>query len=52
MIIEKKFSLAHLQVYGCKAYPLIKQIPKLMKLQKRIHIEHLVGYEAKNIFRI
>ena len=52
MVIGHKPSLSHLQVYGCKAYPMNKNIPKLLRLQERAHIGHLVGYEARNIFRI
>ena len=45
-------SLAHLAAYGCRAYLLSKNIPKLQKLQPRAHIRYLVGYNSTNIFRI
>lgn len=45
-------STAHLRPYGCKAYALIKNRPKLDKLQPRAEIGFLVGYESTNIFRI
>jgi hypothetical protein len=52
LIMGMKPSYAHLKPYGCRAYPLDKDIPKLDKLQPRAHIGHLVGYESTNIFRI
>lgn len=45
-------NLAHLKRYGCKAYTLDKHIPRRRKLQERAHIGHLIGYNARNIFRI
>ncbi|KAL2886178.1 reverse transcriptase family protein [Ceratocystis lukuohia] len=47
-----KPSLAHIRPYGCKAYPLIRNIPHRMKLQYRAHIGYLVGYHSTNIFQI
>jgi len=44
--------LSHLYAYGSRAYPLIKNQPKLSKLQPRSHIGYLVGYQSSNIFRI
>lgn len=44
--------LSHLHSYGCKTYPLIKHLPRKQKLAERAHIGNLVGYEARNIFRI
>jgi hypothetical protein len=52
LIIGMKPSYAHLKPYGCRAYPLDKDIPKLDKLQPRAYIGHLVGYKSTNIFRI
>lgn len=43
---------AHMHPYGCKAYPLIKNTPRLQKLDPRAHIGHLVGYDSSNIYRI
>jgi hypothetical protein len=45
-------SIAHLRVYGARAYPLIRKIPKTEKLKPRAHIGYLVGYDSTNIFRI
>lgn len=45
-------NLAHLHQFGCKAYTLNKNIPREQKLEARAHIGHLVGYEARTIFRI
>ena len=45
-------SIAHLRVYGSRAYPLIYKIPKSEKLKPRAHIGYLVGYDSSNIFRI
>ena len=45
-------SIAHLRVYGARAYPLIHKIPKSEKLRPRAHIGYLVGYDSTNIFRI
>ena len=44
--------IAHLKVYGCRAYPLIHEIPKKQKLQPRAQIGYLIGYNSSNIFRI
>src|SRR6267378_3458891 len=47
-------NIAHIRVYGCRAYPLIpnEKIPRTQKLAPRAHIGHLVGYESTNIFRV
>lgn len=45
-------NIAHLRVYGCRAYPLDKHVPKSRKLEPRAHIGYLVGYESTNIYRI
>jgi len=45
-------SIAHLRVYGCRAYPLNPRIPRKKKLEPRAHIGYLVGYNSTNIFRI
>ena len=45
-------SIAHLRVYGARAYPLTPNIPKSEKLKPRAHIGYLVGYDSTNIFRI
>ena len=44
-------------VYGCRAYPLMKERAglkdrKAFKVSPRAHIGYLVGYEASNIYRI
>jgi hypothetical protein len=45
-------STAHLKIYGCRAYPLIYNIPKTQKLDPRAQIGYLLGYNSTNIFRI
>jgi hypothetical protein len=45
-------SIAHLHVYGARAYPLNHKIPKSEKLKPRAHIGYLVGYDSTNIFQI
>ena len=39
-------------MYGCRAYPLNHKILHRSKLDPRLHIGHLVGYDSTNIFRI
>jgi hypothetical protein len=51
-VTKHKPMLAHLHVYGCKAYPLQHNIPRRNKLDPRAHIGHLVGYDSSNIWRI
>ena len=50
----KKLNLAHLHVYGYKAYPLKPpaSIPRKQRLEPRAHIGFLVGYDSTNIYRI
>src|SRR5277367_6088753 len=50
----KQPNIAHLQVYGCRAYPLRYKIPHKRKLEPRAHIGYLVrqtssasGFQAK-----
>ena len=52
LMIEKSSNLSHLHQYDCKVYSSDKHITKKRKLQERAHIEHLMKYEASNIFRI
>jgi hypothetical protein len=52
MLIGEKPDLSHLRIYGCRAYPLRKNVPHLDKLEPRAHIGYLVGYDSANIFRI
>lgn len=47
-----KPNLSHLHVFGCRAYPLDKHIPRKQKLQPRAHIGYLTGYDSTNIYRI
>ena len=50
-----KHEMAHLKVYGCKAYPLLKKTdkpPKSNKMKPRAFIGYLVGYDSTNIFRV
>jgi transposase InsO family protein len=51
-VANPKPNIAHLRVYGCRAYPLIRKIPKKQKLRPRAQIGYLVGYDSSNIFRI
>ena len=54
----KKPTLNHLKAYWCGSYVLIKSVGdpdrprKRQKLQPRVHIGYLVGYESTNIYRI
>jgi hypothetical protein len=48
----EKPSLAHLHPYGCRAYPLNKNIPRRQKLEPRAFISYLVGYDSTNIYKI
>ena len=47
---------SHLKAYGCRAYPLTREVKKDVerkrKLKPRAHIGYLVGYDASNIYRI
>ena len=52
MAYLKKPSVAHLKIYGCRAYALRPQIPRGDKLTPRALIGYLVGYDASNIYRI
>lgn len=45
-------TVSHLHVFGCKAYPLINNIPRKKKVQPRAHIGYLLGYDSTNIFKI
>ena len=47
-----KPTISHMKIYGCKAYPLIYNIPRLQKLKPRAHIGYLVGYSSRNIYRV
>lgn len=52
LIIKHSSNLDHLHSFDCKTYSLNKRIPKKHKLQKKAHVDHLIDYEARNIFRI
>lgn len=43
---------SHMQVYGCRAYPLIHDILRKEKLDSRAHIGYLLGYDSTNVYRI
>jgi hypothetical protein len=49
-------SYAHLKAFGCRAYPLTREVKAKLerkrKLKPRAHIGYLVGYDATNIYRI
>jgi hypothetical protein len=49
---QEEANLAHLEVFGCRAYPLIYGIKYLKKLDPRAHVGYLVGYDSSNIFRV
>ena len=49
---EPRPLIGHLRFYGCKAYALMYNRPKLDRLEERAHIGYLVGYESTNIYRI
>jgi transposase InsO family protein len=51
-LTQSKPNLSHLRVYGCRAYPLNKHIPRSGKLQPRAHIGYLTGYDSLNIYRV
>ena len=44
--------LAHLRAFGSRAYALNYHLDQLDRLEPRVHIGYLVGYESTNIFRI
>jgi hypothetical protein len=50
MAYSKQPSIAHLQVYGCRAYAIHPQIPRGNKLLLRALIEYLVSYDSSNIY--
>ncbi|EKG09416.1 Integrase catalytic core [Macrophomina phaseolina MS6] len=47
-----KPNVAHMRVYGCKAYALNKTITRSDKLQERALVGYLIGYDSTNIYRI
>lgn len=51
-VTKSKPQHAHLHPYGCKAYALLKHIPKTQKHDPRAHVGYLVGYESTNSWRI
>ncbi|EKG08999.1 Integrase catalytic core, partial [Macrophomina phaseolina MS6] len=51
-VTQSKPDLSHLRVYGCKAFPLRKDIKRSHKLEERAHLGFLVGYNSRNIFRV
>ena len=51
-LYKTKPRITHMKTQGCRAYPLIYNIPKLQKLEPRAHIGYLVGYSSRNIYRI
>jgi hypothetical protein len=50
--MKEKLDLSHLHVFGCQAYPHIKNIPRKDKLEPRTHLGYLVSYDSTNIYRI
>jgi len=51
-IKNPKPKLNHTRAYGCKAYALIKNRPRLDKINPKAFIGYLVGYNSTNIYRI
>jgi hypothetical protein len=49
---DLKPKCGHIRVYGCRAYPLIQDNPKLNKLGPRSVIGYLCGWDSTNVFRI
>jgi Reverse transcriptase (RNA-dependent DNA polymerase) len=47
-----KPTLSHLQPFGCKAYALRHNVPRLDKMDPRALIGYLTGFDSTNIFRI
>ena len=47
-----KPKINHTRAYRCKAYALIKNRPRLDKIDPKAFIGHLVGYDSTNIYRI
>ena len=49
-------SLGHLKAYGCRAYPLTREVKanleRKRKLKLRAYISYLISYDGTNIFRI
>lgn len=52
MIMNRRPDISHIRIYGCRAYPLKRDIQRTRKLESRAYIGYLVGYESSNIFRI
>lgn len=52
LVYDRKPSLAHLRMFGCRAYALRKVIKRTDKLSPRALIGYLVGIDSRNIFRI
>ena len=48
----KKPTRTHLKAIGCKAFVLKYNIPKRKKLDARVDLGYLVGYNSRNIWRI
>jgi hypothetical protein len=51
-VLKHKPQLAHMHVYGSRAYPLDHHIARKNKMEPRAHIGYLVGYDSTNIYRI
>ena len=47
-----KLNIAHLYIYGYRAYPLKYNLLRTRKLELRAYIRYLVGYQSTNIFRV
>ena len=53
-VTSVKPTVAHMRVYGCKAYPHKHKglVPRKQKLDPRAFISYLVGYDSTNIYRV
>jgi hypothetical protein len=51
-ITKEKPKMSRMHPFGCKAYALLKGIPKKKKLDPRAHIGYFMGYDSTNIYRI
>jgi hypothetical protein len=44
--------LSHIRAFGCRAYALILNKPKLQRTERNAQVGYLVGYNSTNIYRI
>lgn len=51
-MLHKQPHLKHLKKYKCRAYPLIKNLPKKKKMTPKAFFDYLMSYDNTNIFLI